>query len=73
MKKNTLYWIGRPEVSKGGRFGGRSKTYKTAIMGDDGTISYGEQTYMSNGKLAIPKNVIHVTTAEFKKLLKSIK
>jgi hypothetical protein len=32
IKKNTLYWVGRPEVSAGGRFNQKFTTYQTATM-----------------------------------------
>ena len=44
MKTNVLYYVGRPEVSIGGRFGRRSTTYTTAIKGENGDISFGQIT-----------------------------
>ena len=71
IKKNTLYWIGRPEVSQSGRFGKRVTTYTTAVLNDNGEVVYGSQSYSTLGKLGIPNNVIKVTKAEFEKMLKS--
>ena len=70
IQKNILYWVGKPEVQITGRFGRRITTYKTAILNDDGII-YREQSYLSRGKLGIPKNVIHIKSkTEFLKLIK---
>jgi len=69
MKNNVLYYIGRPEVSIGGRFGRRATTYITAMKGQDGIIVFGQQTTLTNGKMTIPKNIIHVSKSEFKKLV----
>ncbi len=69
MKTNVLYYVGRPEVSRSGRFGRRVTIYTTAIKGQDGIVKIGQQWTMTNGKMAIPKNVIHVSKSEFKKLV----
>ena len=69
MKTNVLYYVGRPEVSIGGRFGRRSTTYTTAIKGENGDISFGQITILTNGKASIPKNVIHISRVDFKKLV----
>jgi len=73
IKKNTLYWIGRPEVSASGRFGKRATTYATAIVNDNSEVIYGSQTYFSRGKLGVPNNVVKVTKLEWEKMLKSVK
>ena len=71
LKKNTLYWIGRPEVSPSGSFGRKVTTFQTARLDDNGDITYGQQSYSTYGKLDVPSEVVHVTKAEFKKLLKN--
>ena len=70
IKKNVLYWIGRPEVSPSGRFGKRVTTFTTAIVNDNGEVVYGSQSYSSLGKLGTPNNVVKVTKAEFEKMIK---
>jgi hypothetical protein len=70
IKKNVLYWVGKPEVMPSGRFGKRVTTYTTAIMNDDGLVMYGKQSYSSLGKLGVPKDVIKVTKSEFLSMLK---
>lgn len=69
IKKNVLYWIGRPEVTKSGRFNRQSTTYQTAFLDENGKVIYGQQTYLSYGKKGVPENVIKVTRAEFQKML----
>jgi hypothetical protein len=69
MKTNVLYYVGRPEVSRSGRFGRRVTRYITAIKGEDGVVNIGSVNIFTNGKMAIPKNVIHVSKSEFKKLV----
>jgi hypothetical protein len=69
IKKNVLYWIGRPEVTKGGRFNRQSTTYQTAFLDENGKVIYGQQTYFSYGAKGVPENVIKVTRAEFQKML----
>ena len=70
LKKNTLYWIGRPEVSEEGN-GKMVTTYDTFIMDDNADPTFSTQSYPSLGKLNVPSGVIHVTKSEFKKLLKN--
>jgi hypothetical protein len=70
IKKNVLYWIGKPEVSPSGRFGKRVTTYTTGIVNDNGDVIYGRQSYSSLGKLGVPNNIIKVTKSEFEKMLK---
>ena len=72
IKKNTLYWVGRPEVSACGRFNQKFTTYQTAIVDDNGKVTYRQQTYKSLGTKEAPKDVIKVTKAEFLKMLKSL-
>ncbi len=69
IKKNVLYWIGRPEVGKSGRFNRRGTTYQTAFLDENGKVIYRQQTYFSYGTLGVPENVIKVTRAEFQKIL----
>jgi len=69
IKKNVLYWIGRPEVGKIGRFNRQATTYQTAFLDENGKVIYGQQTYFSYGKKGVPENVIKVTRAEFQKIL----
>ena len=69
MKTNILYYVGRPEVYISGRFGRRSTRYATAIKGENGDIAFGGITVSTNGRAAIPKNVIHISRADFKKLV----
>ena len=70
LKKNTLYWIGRPKVSKEGD-GKIVTTYDTFIMDNNADPKYGTKSYTSLGKLDVPSEVVHVTKLEFKKLLKN--
>jgi len=70
LKKNTLYWIGRPKVSKEGD-GKIVTTYDTFIMDNNADSKYDTKSYTSLGKLDVPSGVIHVTKSEFKKLLKN--
>ena len=71
IKKNVLYWVGRPEIGSIGRFGKRMTIYKTAIIDDSGEIIYGSQSYTSFGKKGVPNNVIKVTKSEFEKMIKN--
>ena len=70
LKKNTLYWIGRPKVSKEGD-GKIVTTYDTFIMDDNADGKYDTKSYTSLGKLDVPSEVVNVTKAEFKTLLKN--
>ena len=71
IKKNTIYWVGRPEISLAGRFGKRVTTYNTATMDDSGKIVYKKQSYTSLGKLGVPSNVIVVSKkSDFLKMIK---
>ena len=70
LKKNTLYWIGRPKVSTEGD-GKIVTTYDTFIMDANADPKYGTKSYTSLGKLDVPSGVVHVTKLEFKKLLKN--
>jgi len=70
LKKNTLYWIGRPKVSKDGD-GKIVTTYDTLIMDDNADGKYDTKSYTSLGKLDVPSGVVYVTKSEFKKLLKN--
>jgi len=66
---NVLYLVGRPEVTKAGRFNRQSTTYQTAFLDENGKVIYGQQTYLSYGTKGVPENVIKVTRAEFQKML----
>ena len=69
MKKNVLYYVGRPEVSGAGRFNAKRTRYMTAIKGDDGVVNFGSVNIFSYGTLGIPQNVIHVSKSDFKKMV----
>lgn len=71
LELGILYWIGRPEVSPSGRFGRRVTTFQTARLNDNGDVIYGQQSYITSGKISKPNDVIHLTKPEFQKLLKN--
>jgi hypothetical protein len=71
LEQGKIYWVGRPEVSKGGRFNRQTTTVQIASMDENGKVNYTTQVYSSYGKLGTPNNVIRLTKRDFNKLINS--
>lgn len=63
------YFIGRPEISKSGRFGKRVTTYNTCTT-DGVEFILSTKSFSSFGKLGIQPDIIYISKTDFNKLIK---
>ena len=70
LEQGKIYWVGRPEVSRSGRFNKQTTTVQVASVDVNGEVNFSTQVYSSRGKLRTPNNVIRLTKSDFNKLIK---
>lgn len=71
LEQGKIYWVGRPEVSRSGRFNKQTTTVQVASMDENGEVNFSTQVYSSRGKLGTPNNVIRLSKIDFNKLINS--
>jgi hypothetical protein len=71
IEMDKTYLIGRPEVSRGGRFNRGGASYKTIRIDENGNLRFGQQTFQISGSAKnynFGENYVKVTQKEFDKM-----
>jgi len=71
IEMGKTYLVGRPEVSRGGRFNRGGASYKTIRIDENGNLRLGNQTFQISGSAKnynFGENYVKVTQKEFDKM-----